>query len=514
MQKSFPFMIAILALLTVPTVEASRWAILIGPDTYDDSAQLRPLRFAGSDVRSVAESLVATGHQPEQVIVMTSDSKDASLRPTKLAIYQTIRSVVETIGDAEIESLMVVFAGHGVNIEGRSYLCPSDGQLDFPERTLLPLADLSSLLARSRAAQKFLIVDACREEIGMAGKTDFNLLTGLSTMKLNDEGSQGLVYFASCLARQRSVEDPDIQHGIFMHYFSEALGGLADVRSAGNRDGLVSCHEAFQYASDQTRARSRELTGWEQQPWYEGRATAGMLFATLTDERRTELQQIAPEEPLALSGAVQHSQLALTEALYALQEGGMETVLTKSLEAIQLDPGNRMAYRTAAMAYQFTGNYEQAIATMAKIKEPVRVKATSGILQVRAVRDTVGTAKQGDVVEVVELKETADGTKWVRVNRIRSSGSADPVEVNGYVALADLNRQQVSREQVVADFGRQYQQPTELVQSWQPGTGRAAAALQRYSEIQSTINSIPYAPSIPSVPSIPYIGGFGGFRGR
>ena len=509
------------ALFSCSSAEASRWAILIGPEQYGESGELRPLPYAGSDIQRMATTLINTGHPKDQVIVMTTSGDDTDLRPIRTSIYRQIREVVSRMGNAEAESLMVVFAGHGINIDGRSYLCPDDARLDAPDDTLIPLSQLSSLLANCNAAQKFLIIDACREEISAAGKTEFNLLTGLNSMKLQNEGTQGLVFFASCLARQRSIEDTEAGAGVFLFNFSEGINGLADVSCAGNRDGEVSCHEAFQFASEQTRKRSRELTGWEQQPWYEGRATSGLSLARLTKERREQLRTMDAGEADQLSGSVLHSQMVLSEALMSLKEGNIEAVLERSLEAIELDSRNRMAYRTAAMAYQFTGKIEDAIATMVKISEPLNVKVSVDEVGLKLGTEVVATAKRGDTMDAVSVQKDDNGKVWVYVTAIRRKDS-EPIPVQGYVKIDELASQPVPAEQLVADFGARNQQPVHLTQSWQPGTGRAALAAQRYSsgiqryndaiqrydEVRSVISSVPYAPSIPSVPSIPYVGGF------
>ena len=205
----------------------------------------------------------------------------------------------------------------------------------------------------------------------------------------------------------------------------------------------------------------------------------------------------------------------------SLKEGNIEAVLERSLEAIELDSRNRMAYRTAAMAYQFSGKIEDAIATMVKISEPLNVKVSVDEVGLKLGTEVVATARRGDTMDAVSVQKDDNGKVWVYVTAIRRKDS-EPIPVQGYVKIDELASQPVPAEQLVADFGARNQQPVHLTQSWQPGTGRAALAAQRYSsgiqryndaiqrydEVRSVISSVPYAPSIPSVPSIPYVGGF------
>lgn len=481
--------------------EAARWAVLIGPDRYDRVETFRPLRYAGQDVRHLANTLTKTGYQPEHLVVMTTDAEDVAHRPTRTAILRQLQKIIGQIGLSPADSLMVVFAGHGVSLQGRSYLCPADARLDRPAETLISLSELSNLLASLPAGQKFLVIDACREEIESPSDAEFNLLTGLRSMKVDGEGPQGLIYFASCLARQRSIEDEELKHGVFLYYFAEALSGLADVQSAGNRDGEVSWHEAFQYASDKTRQRSRAQTGWEQQPWYEGRATSGLTLATLSEEQRLSLKDLDAAQPEVLSGEALHSQLELTEALLALQSGDLSTVIARSMSAIQLDPSNRMAYRTASIAYQVQGMYAEALSNVTAIDEPLSIRLADGSVSVMAVRDVVGVAEAGDILEIRGIQRSDQGTEWASVKGIRRKGSrssTDFVSVDGYVRLDDLRSRSIASDQV-REFGRRTQQPTYVAQSWE-GQGRAAAALERWDRTQAIMNHIPYAPSIPSIP--------------
>lgn len=139
------------ALFSCSAAEASQWAILIGPEQYGASDELRPLPYAGSDIQRMAATLINTGHPDDQVFVMATSADDTDLRPVRASIYRKIREVVSRMGDTEAELLMVVFAGHGVNFDGRSYLCPDDVRLDAPDDTLILLSQLSSLLANCNA---------------------------------------------------------------------------------------------------------------------------------------------------------------------------------------------------------------------------------------------------------------------------------------------------------------------------------------------------------------------------
>jgi formylglycine-generating enzyme required for sulfatase activity len=65
----------------------------------------------------------------------------------------------------------------------------------------------------------------------------------------------GVMVLASCAPGQVSLEDDDLQHGVFMHFLVKGLAGAADERGEelqGNGNGRVSLSELFDYASQQT----------------------------------------------------------------------------------------------------------------------------------------------------------------------------------------------------------------------------------------------------------------------
>jgi hypothetical protein len=496
------------ALCGSPHAQAARWALLIGVDRYFHADVFRPLRYAGRDAEDLAEVLVTGGYERDHVIIMRSGADQSELQPTRAAILRQVRAIVQQNGWGPDDSLMIVFAGHGVNIGGTSYLCPTDAQLTNPTDTLLSLTELSTALANAPTGQTFLIIDACRQEVLSKKETKFNLLTGLQNLKTSGVGPQGLVYFASCLAGQQSIEDPDLEHGVFLNYFMEGLSGLADVHVAGNRDGIVGCHEAFEYASLKTRQRSKAMTNWEQQPWFEGRTTAGMSFTQLPEQRRAELLASDSGESDQPSAATLHSQQALSEALLALQSGDAATVVSKALEAIELDPKNRMAYRTASLGYQVQKDYVRAMSVLSPIHESLDVRLADPVA-VQMGTTVVHQAAAGDVLEVQSIRKQASGSSWAFVSAVRrqgADGQTNTVAVRGYVRLTpgDDNSEQLyltaaSPADQVREFNQSNHQPTYIAESWE-GEGRAATALEQWDDFRARAGSIPYVPSIPSVP--------------
>jgi uncharacterized caspase-like protein len=64
----------------------------------------------------------------------------------------------------EDDWVLVAFSGHGVHLDGKSYFCPTDASLESPTTTMVPLDFICRQLEGSKARQKLLLVDACRND--------------------------------------------------------------------------------------------------------------------------------------------------------------------------------------------------------------------------------------------------------------------------------------------------------------------------------------------------------------
>jgi uncharacterized caspase-like protein len=88
------------------------------------------------------------------------------------------------------------------------------------------------------------------------------------------EATEGRVILAASRPEQVSIEDDQLQHGVFTHFLLEALGGPADL----NRDGEVTALEAYQYLSARVREYTARTHGFEQRPVLEVRGMSRELI--------------------------------------------------------------------------------------------------------------------------------------------------------------------------------------------------------------------------------------------
>ena len=275
------------------TVEGKKWALLVAANAFADK-RLGRLSHCGDDVEDLKKFLVREAGFPEnQVIVLRDKPGEIRELPLRRVIEQTLDAFVTLPGPDD--QVVVAFSLHGVEVRGTPYLCPIDADPDKPEATMLPVAWLyKTLETRCRAAQKIVILDACRKSVQTQ---DRGVVVEQKPMsQLFAEGirqvPKGLVVLLSCGSGQVSYEDPGLRRGVFMNFILEGLAGRADERGLGrqgNGDGLVDVNELFQYANAETKAFVLKEYNDAQIPEIEMRGTNGVLTAARvnsTDSRR------------------------------------------------------------------------------------------------------------------------------------------------------------------------------------------------------------------------------------
>jgi uncharacterized caspase-like protein len=93
----------------------------------------------------------------------------------------------------------------------------------------------------------------CPEGIRSALPSNALVTSFQRSIARQDSASKGIVVMASCAENQVSVEDPDLQHGVFMNFVINGLLGHADQ----DRNKEVTLLELHMYAEYETRNHVR-----------------------------------------------------------------------------------------------------------------------------------------------------------------------------------------------------------------------------------------------------------------
>lgn len=227
-----------------------RWAVLIGVNDYAD---LNDLQYGKSDAATLAERLTQAGFTRENVFLLADGAADSKDLPTRSNIETRIRNVLRVAEPGDL--VLVSFSGHGVHLDGKTYLCPADARTESPATTMIPLQVVYDNLNRCRAARKLLWVDACRNDPWQSGSRSAteHARSAAGVLESLRAPPEGILTLASCAAGQVSWEENQFGHGVFMHYLLEGIGGAADRDERGNRDNRVSLLELYNYANIKTK---------------------------------------------------------------------------------------------------------------------------------------------------------------------------------------------------------------------------------------------------------------------
>ncbi|BAM88457.1 conserved exported hypothetical protein [Bradyrhizobium oligotrophicum S58] len=132
----------------VAVAQGQRMALVIGNGAY---AHVQPLPNPPRDARAIARSLREIGFTVVEGIDLD-----------RAAMQATTRDFLREAARAQVA--VVYFAGHGVQIDGRNYLVPTDVELSTGSDVVTAMVDIDQILAGldDQIRTNILILDACR----------------------------------------------------------------------------------------------------------------------------------------------------------------------------------------------------------------------------------------------------------------------------------------------------------------------------------------------------------------
>ena len=276
----------------------ARMAVVVGVNRY---AHLSPLSYAEKDAKDVAKVLTELGFT---VTLMTLDSREAPYHAEAI-----LSAITRVCRDADSQdTLLVALSGHGFSQQGSKdgWFCAHYTDPTKLEVTGLSLEEVRRRLVASKATQRMLLVDACRNRPGQkAGGDRLEIspefrATGLGVLFSTSPGT------VSREPRPGSgIEDRfgrTIENGIFTHF---VLGGIAGDADA-NGDGWVTFREVAYYAWREVKA----ATSLQQKPYLDwvGEAGGDFLIRQLPT-REGARPEAASRQPVATTSTPQTSEV-------------------------------------------------------------------------------------------------------------------------------------------------------------------------------------------------------------
>ena len=93
--------------------------------------------------------------------MLDDKAEDPRLRPSQRNIERHLNLVLN-LADAD-DLVIISFSGHGVHLDGKSFLCPVDCTLD-DAATMIGVDGIYDRLKECAAEFKLVVVDACRND--------------------------------------------------------------------------------------------------------------------------------------------------------------------------------------------------------------------------------------------------------------------------------------------------------------------------------------------------------------
>jgi formylglycine-generating enzyme len=269
---------------------SERWALLVGVDDY---ANANDLQYCGADQTALRDRLMTVGFRAENIILLNDKATENKYRPSRGNIEQQLKLVINS---AEADDLLVIgFSGHGVSLNGKSFLCPNDASLGDPT-TLISLDSIYDQLHDCAARFKLMLVDACRNDPTVGGARSFSATEGTKQLARSLQElkmPEGVVLLNSCAPGEISWEEEKFGHGVFMHYVLEAMTGAGD----DDGDGAVSLHELQHYAASRTKSYVIGKFNSTQRPFYRSEGEDEVMDFALLPVRGGAIRPVTPVTP-------------------------------------------------------------------------------------------------------------------------------------------------------------------------------------------------------------------------
>jgi hypothetical protein len=257
-------------------VRLRRYALLIGVN--DGGPARAKLRYATSDARSMARVLENLGGVSAGDLVFV----ETPSRAATLAGFGKIEALLRTGQTPGVRrELLVYYSGHS----------DEEGLLLGNERVTYD--ELRARIKDLPADLRVAILDSCASGAFTRGKGGVRRPPFLVDASAD---MRGHAFLTSSAANEVAQESDRISASFFTHFLVSGLRGAADV----NQDHRVTLQEAYQFASQETLARTERTRGGPQHAAYEF-DLAGTGDMVVTDVRTTQASLVLTPE---LSGRI------------------------------------------------------------------------------------------------------------------------------------------------------------------------------------------------------------------
>jgi len=244
-----------------PIRQNQTYAVIIGIADYAEPT-IQDLKYTVNDAQAIYGLLTDPrygGFKPGNVKLLLD--KEATVKNIKSAIGNWLPRV--TPKDATV---IIFFAGHGAPEGEQTYWLTYDADPNDLYSTSLSNDQIADMLSRVQSDRVLTFLDCCYSA------ATINRTIASRAPVVDDPFKQfkgkGRITITASDGKQQSIEDAQLQHGLFTYRLLEALKGQAD----RNKDGIVFVGETWDYVSS-TVKMDAQFRGYVQQPTFSGNLT-------------------------------------------------------------------------------------------------------------------------------------------------------------------------------------------------------------------------------------------------
>ncbi len=243
------------------------YAVVVGVAKYANP-KIPKLTVSDKDARDFAEFLKTQKDVFKDTHVKVMLNEEATKTEVTKQLYYELRKA------GKDDTVILFFSGHGADDPrkpGDFFFLTHEADPENLEGTAVKMNGLD-FLQKLDANRVVLIADSCHAG-GFSRNTTKALEPSMKTFMREFSRSSGRAILSSSKPDEYSVEKPGFQNSVFTHYLIKGLKGEAD----GNRDGVVTLREAYDYVYDSTK----DETNGVQHPQFEGKVVGSFPVSVL-----------------------------------------------------------------------------------------------------------------------------------------------------------------------------------------------------------------------------------------
>jgi tetratricopeptide (TPR) repeat protein len=359
----------ILSLCGLSRCRADSYALLIGIDAYQQSDAINGLAGASNDAKALAKTLEeVAGLPPDHVRLLTSDG---DTKPSVANITFELDQLSQEAKPGDV--VFVLFSGHGIDIDGNTYLVPWDADARTAstlKRTSLLETDVRDQLSKISAKALVMAFDMCRSDPrkGSKGIAQDNLLQSRQAKDLviqpareqtDESGPRAVVTLFSCSPGERSWEWASKDRGYFSYYLEKGLR-----HEAADSKGVVRVSSLVSYLEKTVPGAVKREEGHDQTPSsnLEGNGAGDLILARVTPGvviPDTTTATVIPTAPTVDVLQV-HFQQTLAEGRALLKMHQWKDAQLKYAAALELQPKSAVAMDGLGKTYAMLHDWDDA----------------------------------------------------------------------------------------------------------------------------------------------------------